>query len=259
MRRVSRMLLGGFCLVLTACSGSAAPPTPAHGSQSPAASASATNSACASVHTTTPIDRVPAACAQLWQPYRVTMVPPPDILQREHVPAAPRVVNMTNGAVSQADAQHWADADNWGAGWYKWAAAHDQPYLLPHLAGPALISSTDEQALEQGALINYPDCAMYPMTRSLYPVLSDGKAYFASKNLPTDDAFVFVVTFNGPCTATATYPDGHTQSIPEGSSPMTVFVPGVLRHDPLLGDIWYTDGGGNCSDPAGPPPEWCGR
>lgn len=187
------------------------------------------------------------------------MVPPPDILQQEHVPPAPRVVNMTNGAVSQSDAQHWADADNWGAGWYKWAEAYDQPYLLPRLAGPALISPTDEQALEHGAHINQPDCAMYPLSKSLYPILADGKAYFASKNLPTDDSFLLVVQFTGPCAATATYPDGHTQSIPEATGPVTVFVPGTLRHDPLLGDIWFTDGGGNCSDPAGPPPEWCGR
>ena len=187
------------------------------------------------------------------------MVPPPDILQQEHVPAVPHVLNMTNGAVSQADAQYWADANFWGSGWVKWAEANDQPYLLPRLVGPALISPTEESALEQGARITLPDCAIFPVANTLYPVLADGKAYFSSKNLPSDDNYVLVVTFNGPCAATATYPDGHTQSIPEGSGPARGFVPGVLRHDTLLGDFWYTDAGGSCSDPAGPPPEWCGR
>ena len=187
------------------------------------------------------------------------MVPPPDILQQEHVPPAPRVVNMTNGAVSQSDAQHWADASNRGSGWYKWAEAFDQPYLLPHLVGPALIGPTQEQALEQGARISLPDCAIYPLTNALYPVLADGKAYFASKQLPTDDSYVLVVTYSGPCAATATFPDGHTQSIPETSGPATAFEPGMLRPDALLGDTWYTDAGGSCGDPAGPPPEWCSR
>jgi hypothetical protein len=187
------------------------------------------------------------------------MVPPPDILQQEHVPAAPHVTNMTNGAVSQADAQHWADANNWAAGWYKWAEAYDQPFLLPHLAGPALISPTEEQALESGARITQPDCAIYPLTATLFPVLADGKAYFSSKHLNADDAYVVVVTFRGPCAATALYPDGHTMPISETSGPGTAFVPGVLRHDSLLGDIWYSDAGGSCADPAGPPKEWCAR
>ena len=211
------------------------------------------------MHTTTSIDKVPAACGALWQPYRVTMVPPPDILQQEHVPAAPHVVNLTNGAVSDAEAQHWADANNWGSGWVKWAEANDQPYLLPFLVGPALVSPTEESALEQGARITLPDCAIYPLSSTLYPVLADGKTYFASKNLPTDDAYVIVVNVSGPCAATATYPDGHTQSIPETSGPGTAFVPGALRHDPLLGDIWFTDAGGSCSDITGPPHEWCAR
>ena len=259
VRHVSQMLVGGTCLLLSACGASATTPTPSRASQSPGASASAANGACSSVHTTTPIDKVPVACAALWEPYRVTMVPPSDILQQEHVPAAPRVVNMTSGAVSQADAQHWANASNRGSGWYKWAEAFDQPYLLPHLVGPALIGPTQEKALEQGARISLPDCAIYPLTNALYPVLADGKAYFASKHLPTDDTYVLVVTYSGPCAATATYPDGHTQSIPETSGPVTAFEPGVLRPDAVLGDTWYTDAGGSCSDPAGPPPEWCGR
>lgn len=253
------MLLGASCVLLGACSGSTSTKSPSVVGHSPALSGTSSANACASVHTTTPIANVPPACAELWQPYMVTMVPPPDILQQEHVPAAPHVVNMTNGAVSDAEAQHWADADNWGSGWFKWADAHDQPYLLPRLVGPALIGPADERALQQGARIELPDCAIYPLTNTLYPIRADGKAYFAAKSLPTDDSFVFVVTFSGPCAATAVYPDGRTQAIPETSGNATAFVPGVLRHDSVLGDIWYPDAGGSCGDAVGPPPEWCGR
>lgn len=256
VQRVTWAVLFGCCVLLAACSGSATSPT-VRGSQQPSAAAS--TAACASVRTTTAIDKVPAACAALWQPYHVTMVPPPDILQQEHVPAAPHVVNMTNGAVSQAEAQHWADANNWASGWYQWAAANDQPFLLPHIAGPALIGPPEEPALEQGAHLSVPACAIYPLSNRLFPILADGKAYFAHKNLPIDDSYVLVVNFTGPCSATATFPDGHIQVIQETSGPGTAFVPGTLRHDPMLGDLWVSDAGGSCSDPTGPPPEWCGR
>ena len=187
------------------------------------------------------------------------MVPPPDELQQEKVPAAPKVVNMTYGAVSQADAQHWADANNWSSGWYRWAEANTQPALLRRLAGAAVVNPVEEQALAQGARINDPDCSLFPISLSLFSIGADGKAYFARKRLPTDTSYVFVAAFAGPCVTTATYPDGHTQSIPQTSAPTIGFIPGDLRHDELLGDIWYTDAGGSCSDTEGPPSEWCGR
>lgn len=166
---------------------------------------------------------------------------------------------MTNGAVSQADAQHWADAANWNSGWDKWAEANGQTFLLSRLTGPALVPEMDVQALEQGATIDQPACALYPASVALFPVGADGDAYFTRKGLPADMAYVLVVGLNGPCNGVATYPDGHVQALPGVPQPMTGFEPGRLEHDPLLGDIWYADAGGNCNDPAGPPPEWCGR
>lgn len=212
------------------------------------------------MHTTTPIDKVPTACQVLWQPYHVTMVPPNDILQQEHVPPAPTVKNMTNGAVSQADAQHWADADNWGSGWFKWAETHDQPFLLRFLSGPENNSPQEEEALAQGAVIDQPDCNIYPTSLALYPVGADARTYFTNKGLPTADAYVLVATFpGGNCSIAIQYPDGRKSTLPGLSSTIPVFEPGVVHHDSLLGDIWFTDGGGSCDDPAGPPPEWCGR
>lgn len=259
VRLVTRTVLGGSCLLLSACSGSAATATPSGAQGSPSASAAPNVAiACSSVHTTTPIDKVPATCAALWRPYLVTMVPPPDVLRQENVPAAPKVTNMTDGAVSQTDAQHWADASNWDSGWLRWADAQDQRFLLPKLVGSALVGPSQEQALEQGATISDPDC-IYPESNTLFPVTASDRAYFAHKNLPTDDKYVLVATFTGPCVSVATYPDGHQQPLPGTSGPVTAFAPGVLRHDPVLGDIWYTDAGGGCDDPVGPPQEWCQR
>lgn len=251
--------MGGICLLIAGCSGAASTPTP-RASTTPSASASAAVNACASVRTTTPIDKVPTACQLLWEPYHVTMVPPADELQQEHVPAAPTVKNMTNGAVSQSDAQHWADADNWGSGWFKWAEANDQPFVLSFLAGPANLSPQEQTALSVGARITQPDCNIYPKSLQLYVVGPDGTAYFTHKGLPADDPYVLVATFpGGSCSIDVSYPDGRTSTLAGLSSTSPVFEPGKLRHDPLLGDIWFTDAGGSCDDPSGPPPEWCGR
>src|SRR5215471_17415257 len=166
MHRLTTAALGGACLLATACSGSAAAPTP-RASHPPSSSPSAETNACSSVHTTTPADMVPVACAELWVPYQVTMIPPSDILQQEHVPAAPTVKDLTNGAVSQAEAQLFGNADNWGSGWFKWAEAHVQPFLISRLAGPANVSPSEQEALSQGAAIEQPDCNLYPNSLTL--------------------------------------------------------------------------------------------
>ena len=257
MRRLAMVAVLGMGSSLAAC-GSSSIHTPPGGSASPSVSASVSGP-CASLKTTTAIVDVPPACAALWAPYQVTKVPPSDVLQQEHVPLAPPVKNMTNGAVSDADAQLWANASNRDSGWYKWAEANDQPAMLRHLVGDANIAPVEQQALADGAHVSLPDCALYPLTNALYPMDETGRSYFMKKHLSTGSAYVLVAVFTGPCSATATYPDGRVVSIPELSQSTALFQPGSLRQDAVLGNIWFTDAGGNCNDPLGPPPEWCAR
>ena len=252
--------LAGAGLLAAGCSSSATP-TPTTSTHSASKSPSVSPGPCATVKTTTSIDQVPTACAALWAPYDVTKVPPPDILQQEHVPPAPRVVNRTNGAVSDAEAQLWANASNNGSGWFRWAEANDQPGFLQHLEVIADVLPAERVALSKGANIDQPDCNLFPSAESLFQVKADGAAFFAREGIPTKAAFVLVVTFSvsGSCTATASYPDGRAEAIPELESPTISFVPGMLRNDRVLGPIWYTDSGGGCASVAGPPSAWCGR
>jgi hypothetical protein len=214
---------------------------------------------CAAVTKTMSIDDVGVACQELWAPYGATEVPPSDELQIEHVPDAPTVVNMTNGAVSDATAQHWADASNWDSGWWKWAQANDQLFVLRNLVGPALIPVAEVEALQNGGTVEQPDCNLYPISSTLFPVGDAGRAYFARKHLPTDDAYLFVVVYRGPCSEVLTSADGQATSIVDFTENTTVFTPGTFRSDPVLGDLWFGDAGGNCQDPLGPPPAWCDR
>jgi hypothetical protein len=100
---------------------------------------------------------------------------------------------------------------------------------------------------------------LYPLSWKLFPVGAGGRAYFARRNLPTGDAFVFVVVYSGPCSETLRSASGATTTLVDFTENTTVFSAGVLRHDALLGDIWFADAGGNCQDVSGPPPAWCGR
>ncbi len=229
---------------------------------SPAISASPSATAsgpCAGVTATVSIDDVAPACQARWVPYGVTEVPPANELTIEHVPNAPAVVNMTDGAVTDATAQHWANASNWDSGWWQWAQAHGQLFMLRNLVGPALIPVAEVEALQHGGTVTQPDCNLYPVSSTLFAVGDDGRAYFARKHLPTDDTYVFVVVYRGPCSETLRTADGVTSSIVDFTENTTVFAPGTLRSDPVLGDLWFADAGGNCQDPLGPPPVWCGR
>lgn len=211
------------------------------------------------MRSTTPIEQVALACQTLWLPYGVTQVPPADMLRLERVPNAPTLVNMTGGAVPDATAQHWADASNWDSGWWKWAQQNDQLLLLRYLVGPALVSGAEVEALQSGGSIAQPDCNLYPISLKLFAVGAAGRAYFARKGLRTDDPYVFVVVYTGPCTEIVHHAGGGTTTIVDFTQNTTVFSPGILRHDPLLGDLWFGDAGGNCHDPVGAPPAWCGR
>jgi hypothetical protein len=209
--------------------------------------------------TTTPLEDVGLACQDRWLPYEVSAVPPSNELQVEHVPAAPTVVNMTDGAVGDATAQHWADASNWDSGWWKWAQANDQLFVLRHLVGPTMIPADEVEPMQNGGTVDQPDCNLYPIMSKLFAVGAAGKAYFARRHLATADAYVFVVEYRGPCSELVTQANGQRSTIVDFTANTTVSQPGVLRHDAVLGDLWFADAGGSCQDPMGPPAAWCGR
>ena len=113
--------------------------------------------------------------------------------------------------------------------------------------------------MQGGGSVDQPDCDLYPLSSKLFAVGAEGRAYFARKRLPADDEYLFVVVYSGPCTETVHHVGGLVTSIVDFTADTTVFTPGVFRSDPVLGDIWFGDAGGNCQDPLGPPPAWCGR
>lgn len=263
--RAKTAMIGAWLLACTGCGalapGNAGVPrssTTATARTTPSVPA-ASNLPCADVTTTTPIEQVSPACQQLWEPYGVTEVPPTNELAQERVPAVQAVMNMTDGAISDKTALHWANASNWDSGWWKWAEGNDQLFMLRTLVAPSEIPADEVDVLQNGGTIKQPDCDLYPLSWKLFPVDATARAYFARRNLQTTAAYVFVIDYSGPCDETFRTSSGATSVRVDFTQNTTVFQPGTLRHDPVLGDIWFADSAGNCQDPDGPPAQWCGR
>jgi hypothetical protein len=245
-------------LVVAAVS-SCGTPAPTH-SASPSASStvalrpSAAAGPCASVTTTTAIGQVPAECAAVWAPYGVTKVPPANLLDATPVP--PPVTNGTNGAVSDTEAESWALASNRGSVWYRWSEANDQPTLLSRIGKISLLPPPELQILDTNGTVSQPDCAIFPIKVSAFEVGPDGIAFFSSLGQEIRSGVVFVGRFPGPCSITATTATGQVQTIASFATAGATFFAGHVVDDPLLGEIWFTDGAGNCSQ-RGAPPAWC--
>ncbi len=202
--RAKTAMIGAWLLACTGCGalapGNAVVPrssTTATARTTPSVPA-ATNLSCADVTTTTPIEQVSPACQQRWEPYGVTEVPPTNELAQERVPAVQAVTNMTNGAISDKTALHWANASNWDSGWWKWAEGNDQLFMLRTLVAPSEIPADEVDVLQNGGTIEQPNCDLYPLSWKLFPVDATARAYFARRNLQTTAAYVFVIDYSGP-------------------------------------------------------------
>jgi hypothetical protein len=230
---------------------STASPTP-HSTTPPRPSAAA--GPCASVMTTTPIAQVPAACAALWAPYGVTKVPPANLT--DTTPTTSQVVNATQGAVSDAQLAQWILASNRDSLWYRWAEANDQSSVLPHLGLISLDPPAELKAMAANEPISQPDCALFPLKVEVFPITPTDRRFFVGEGETTTSTFVFVGTYPGPCTVTATTGSGQTITLASYPSQSVTFFAGRLKRDALLGDLLFYDGAGNCTD-RGVPSTWC--
>jgi len=165
---------------------------------------------------------------------------------------------MTNGAVSDAEAQRWAVANNRGNAWYKWAEAHAQPPVLAKLQLESLVPLKEERALAANARIEQPNCALYPENYALFAIDAAARHYFLGLQHPTSAGYALAANYPAGCGATAKYPDGHAEAVDPAGPAAIALIPGSLVHDPLLGEIWFADSIGNC-DVGNPPPTMCRR
>src|ERR1035437_760935 len=200
-------LVAMLALALSSCgdpTGSHTAPPTVRPSIAPRPSAAA--GAWASVATTTPIEQGPAACATVWAPYGVTKVPPANLT--DATPAAPTVVNETNGAVPDSQIATWILASNRDSLWYRWAEANDQATLLPHLGKLSLDPRSELQAMASNEPISQPDCPLSPTNLKIPSIRPEDLRFFTSRGQTVSDAYVFAGTYSAPCYVTATTASG---------------------------------------------------
>jgi hypothetical protein len=240
---------GALCALvalLAASCGNTATPTSA--SPTPATSASAAPSNYRYLNPAlfpeqdTPLAQAPAQLQQVWTPYDVTVIPGRHVL--DNMPEPPKVINMTNGKLSDADAQAlaWSEyRENSFIGWMeRWA----QPGLNQHLRAPGLFNGPIGNAVRAGKGVVDPACDLYASAIAVVPTDASIVGFEAGKGYLVSSTYALVTKYSGPCNVTLL--DGSTVY----SSATSVGVEtGALRQDEVLGPIFFSESGRPCNAP----------
>jgi hypothetical protein len=128
--------------------------------------------------------------------------------------------------------------------------------MTQRLEGPLVVNAQLAQLMRQGVVISDPSCDLFAERYVLFPMTPQGRQFLASFGETTTDQFVLEEGYPGPCALTATFKDGHTQSLFPTSAAVTSVAAGAVRHDPMMGDIWFITAAGLCTD-RGAPVDWC--
>lgn len=120
----------------------------------------------------------------------------------------------------------------------------------------ALIPAAELATLNSSGTVTQPNCAVFPTAIRLYQISSMDASFFISLGQVVGASRVLIETFPGPCTILGTTAAGESKVIASYSGPGVTFFAGSMRHDALLGDVWFTVGAANCGV-RGAPTAWC--
>lgn len=182
----------------------------------------------------TPIGQASAQLQAVWSPYSVQLVPGRAVAST--LPAVPKVDNGTAGVITDATAQTWAVGLMRDVAWQRWSWLNLQLNFQQHIGGSSLFNGPLASAATSGGKPTLPNCALVPTGLRLVTISATARssAYHAAS-----DEYEFIASYPSQCSATLTFPDGHTQSLDLAQTTVDIF--GSLRPDPLLGDLWYPD------------------
>jgi hypothetical protein len=261
---------------LAACGSTTTPPSSAASTPPPATAAGSTASASA----TTPAATTPAPLPinsldpflfpeqdtklatattqlqQIWTKYKTVIIPSRHTL--ENMPAVPQVSNITGGALDDATAQSFLNAEFRDNTFIAWAEKNVQPDFMNSLQDPIYNDTPTMSLLRAGKAINDPPCDLYPVNVAVVALDDKTKAFFAAQGRILKSPYALVQTANGPCDVTlASPPPGATPVGSIDNAGETDLIAGYLQHDPVLGDLWFTDASFNCADPKATAKELC--
>lgn len=188
----------------------------------------------------TPLAQASAQLQQVWTPYDVTVIPSRHVL--DGMPAPPTVINMTNGALSNADAQALAWAEYRQNAFIGWLEAAVQPGLNNHLREAGLFNGILGNTVRAGTSVNDPACDLYAAKIAVVPVDSSITAFESGKGYTVTSQYAMVVLYSGGCTVKT----AAGQALFSDQSNTIAVETGAIRHDDVLGDVFYQESGRDC-------------
>ena len=255
--RASAGALCALVAVLAASScGNTATPTSASPTQATSASAAPSNyrylNPALFPEQDTPLAKAPAQLQQVWTPYDVTVIPSRHVL--DNMPEPPKVINMTNGKLSDADAQALAWAEYRQSALLGWMEAAIQPGLNGHLRVGGLFTGTIGNAVRAGKSVVNPPCDLYAHAIGVVPVDQAITGFEAARGYTVTSGYALVERYSSTDCVVATK-DG--QTLFTFASAVNIET-GTIRHDDVLGDIFYADSGRDCLPSGAQQPTACG-
>lgn len=189
----------------------------------------------------TPLTQVSAQLQVVWTAYDVTLIPGQHIL--DAMPTPPKVLNLTNGKLSDADVEVLAWSEYRENAFVGWLQAKVQPGFNDHLRVHGLFNGIIGNAVRAGQSVNNPPCDLYATQMAVVPVDQSIQAFEAGKGYTVSAQFALVDRYPAGCAITAA--DGRTLFSTQTD---TVAVEtGVVRHDDVLGPFFFAESGRDCA------------
>lgn len=189
----------------------------------------------------TPIAQASARLQAVWTPYDVTVIPGRHLL--DSMPSPPHVLNMTNGGLSDADAEALAWAEYRENAFVGWLEAHTQPGLNDHVRVHGLFNGVLGNTVRAGTSVIDPRCDLYAARMAVVPVDPSVGAFEAGKGYTVSAPYALVDLYPAGCAITTA---GGQTLFSEQSNTVAVET-GAIRHDDVLGDIFYAESGRDCA------------
>jgi hypothetical protein len=255
---------GATCVVLGACGG-AGPSSTVKPATSSAPTASARVIASATPTPTglghypivdTPVASAPSAMAYSWLQLAISKtIPGGDIFSK--APPMPTVVNKTDGAVSNADAQAVVTALWRESTLLQWAQAHDESaFMINTLLGTQesnFLLPDDQAALGEGGTVIDPNCDVFPVSVTLWPHTPGVDTWLIDANEQTAAPIVAVVPFNeANCRLTITVrgkASSEVADLQDSHGVDRVLWVGEVVDDPTVGPYFKVEASTSCLRP----------
>jgi hypothetical protein len=187
----------------------------------------------------TPMTQASAQLQAVWTAYDVTVIPGQHIL--DGMPAPPKVLNLTSGKLSDADAEALAWSEYRENAFLGWLEAKVQPGLNDHLRAHGLFNGVIGNAVRAGQAVTNPACGLFATQIAVITVDQTVVAFEGGKGYAVTSQFALVDRYKAPCAVSTA-----GGALFTASADVVIVETGSVRHDAVLGDVYFAESGRDC-------------